>query len=152
MTKIAPDNSNKTRIKAMTARMMSAYKVDKKQLADIFDCKTNVINNWPYYDRTPYPYLDRCSQDTGVTMDWLINGTKTPQAVLTKADIVEIKTIVKGVVQGALDYGVIDVLQPGAEGKIIEKLEKDLSTWHNKHTDLDDDGAVDQASNDKDLV
>lgn len=142
MTKIAPDNSNKARIKAMIVRMMSAYKVDKKQLADIFDCKTNVINNWPYYDRTPYPYLDRCSQDTGVTLDWLINGTKMPQAVLTTADIVEVNTIVKGVVQGALDYGVIEVLQPGAEDKIIAKLDKELSKWHCKYTESDDDDEI----------
>jgi hypothetical protein len=128
----------KARVKAMVERMMQAYGVDKKQLAIMFDCKGNVINNWIYYGRIPLEQLEQCRHSTGVTLDWLMYG-EAPKPELTDQNIKELKFIMEGLITGAVDYSIITLKYKGAIEQLMDKLEVDVSKWlRNKTTTTQD--------------
>jgi hypothetical protein len=118
----------KARVKAMVDRMMQAYDVDKKQLAIMFDCKANVINNWIYYGRIPLEQLEQCRHSTGVTLDWLMYG-EAPKPELTEQNVLELKSIMKALITGAVDYSIIALKYTGACDQLMDKLEIDISKW-----------------------
>ena len=128
MFKNKPLETRKTLVKAMVIRMAQAYGVKKSALPELIDCQKNVINNWGYYGRIPYEYLDQCSDATGISMDWLLCGN-VPQFELTDQKLAELRTTIAKLFADGDDYGMITSNYFGAIKQMENKFEKDLLIW-----------------------
>lgn len=121
----AQHEQKKTLIKEMVLRMAIAYGVPKKQLHDCLGCTRAVVNNWAYYQRIPYDYLEICSAKTGASMDWLLYGIE-PACRLTDKDILLIRKSHETVLKDGVAYGFIAEQHNGAICRLVDKFTNDL--------------------------
>lgn len=131
-----PLDERKALVKAMVARMAEAYKIKKSQLAAQLGCSPGVINSWVYYGRTPFEYLVRCKEETGVSVDWLLFGSQ-PAKQLTRNDIETLKTIQAKVLEDGIKYAMISEQYQGALNQLSTKYSDDIDCWaeHLSHSD-----------------
>ena len=128
MFKHKPLEIRKTLVKAMALRMAQAYGVKKKALPELLDCQKSVINNWGYYGRIPFEYLDQCHDKTGASMDWLLYGN-IPKFKMTDQKLTQLQEIVAKLFLDGDDFNMITENYPGAGKQLSDKLEKDLLKW-----------------------
>ena len=89
MFKDKPLESRKALVKEIVARMAQAYGIKKKELPAFLDCQKSLVNNWGFYGRIPYDYLDQCHHKTGISMDWLLYG-KNPKCEIPPEQLAQL--------------------------------------------------------------
>jgi hypothetical protein len=115
----------KARIKAAIARIAEAYGVDKKQLLVIFGCKANVVNNWVYFGRIPFPHLERCKDKTGASIDWLLYGEQP--AVFVSADsLVALQQLANQSIDAGIGFGLIKSGSADGSTLLANRMLKDV--------------------------
>lgn len=139
MSKIPVSPEEKDRVRGMVDRMTAAYGVDKKDLPEIIETPIGTINNWVHFGRKPFDQMVKCSQDTGVTLDWLIKGEANEKPTLNDTDIAALLDIVKSAINGAVAYETLQFCYPDAGEKLLKKLQKDLESWHKGQNKPNDD-------------
>lgn len=120
-----PLEERKPLVKAMVERMARAYGIKKSALPEFLGCTKGLVNNWTYYGRIPFDYLQACSVATGVSMDWLLHGT-VPKQALAESDLMALQEMLLQVLKDGLDYGMIVENYPGALKQMSGKFSKDL--------------------------
>ena len=124
----------KDEIRGMLERLCIAYDVSRKELPEIFGVGAKSINNWVHYGRRPYDQIRECHLKTGISIDWLMCGTKNSQPVLVDNsvhnDVDEIMNIINTAFKGAVEYKTIDFRYDDAKVNLLEKLKSDLNQWY----------------------
>jgi hypothetical protein len=121
-------DERKPLVKAMVARMAQAYAIKKSGLPEQLNCSKGLVNNWSYYGRIPYDYLEQCRLDTGVSLDWLMYGV-TPVKSLTAQDVAELNEVHVKVLGDGVNYAMISECYEGAITQLTAKYEKDIDSW-----------------------
>lgn len=118
-------STEKQDIRAMIERMQQAYGVDKKQLADVFGCKENTINNWVYYRRIPFEQLQQCRKATGHSMDWLMFGTQqdTQAPPMNESQLI---ALIRGILSDSIEFGALLEPYQGSHQNVANKLFKEI--------------------------
>lgn len=120
-----PIETRKAKVKAMTDRMAQAYGVKKSDLPQHLGCSKSVVNNWAYYGRIPFDYLEACQASTGVSIDWLLFGRQFPR-MLDKGEIKGLSHVLNQLLNDGIEYGLISEQHQGALDQLVDKFGKDL--------------------------
>jgi hypothetical protein len=128
MFKDQPLKTRKLLVEAMVARMAQAYGIQKKELPTFLDCQKSLVNNWVFYGRIPYDYLDQCHHKTGVSMDWLLYGEK-PKFEISPEQLAQLNPTIESVITDGFEFKIISENYAGAGKQLTGKLEIDLLKW-----------------------
>jgi hypothetical protein len=128
MFKDLPLETRKPLVKAMVGRMAEAYGIKRKELPKFLNCQKSLVSNWGYYGRIPYDYLDQCSLQTGVAMDWLVYDEKL-KVELTADNLIQLRATIAKLFVDGLEYKMIAQLYPAAIKQLSQKFEKDVLAW-----------------------
>ena len=128
MFKDKPLETRKVLVKEIVVRMAQAYGIEKKALPKFLNCQKSLVNNWGFYGRIPYNYLDECHHKTGVSMDWLLYGEKR-KADISPEKLEELNPTISRVFTDGVEYKMISENYAGAGDQLTGKLELDLLRW-----------------------
>jgi hypothetical protein len=128
MFKDKPLETRKVLVKEIVGRMAEAYGIKRKELSKFLNCQKSLVNNWGFYGRIPYDYLDQCHHKTGVTMDWLLYGEKA-KVEMSPEKLEELNPTISRVFTDGVEYKMISENYAGAGDQLTGKLEKDLLRW-----------------------
>jgi hypothetical protein len=123
-----PLDERKQLVKAMVARIAKAYAIKKSDLPKQLNCSKGLVNNWSYYGRIPYDYLEQCRLDTGATMDWLMYGVE-PVKSLAVEDVAALNAVHIKVLDDGVNYGMISECYQGGIDQLTTKYKKDVDSW-----------------------
>ncbi|MFT4926146.1 MAG: hypothetical protein ACI8WB_002244 [Phenylobacterium sp.] len=124
-----PLDQRRKLVRLIIARLLKAYGLDKpKELVEIFNCTYGAIKNWGSSGRVPLDPLFQCHFETGVSLDWLMNG-KAPATEYDQKKVDALTAFLNSEMASGVRYKLIEEKCDNGVTMLSEGLSASLLDW-----------------------